>query len=94
MPHLEIFRASVKPDPSRFISPAVAHDLNNIITVVQGYADCLIIKHRDDESIKPQLKSISDAAKRAAIIVNAAMTTEPVRLQPQSPPPQPVPIAA
>ncbi len=34
-----------KFDPSRQISYPVAHELNNIITIIMGYAERLSIKH-------------------------------------------------
>jgi hypothetical protein len=60
-------------DPARHISPKVAHELNNILTVVQGYSDCLLLLHRDDAELQPQLKRISDASRRASAIVREAM---------------------
>jgi hypothetical protein len=34
-----------KTDPTRHISPVVAHELNNLLTIIQGYADRLALKH-------------------------------------------------
>ena len=34
-----------KIDPTRHISPVVAHELNNLFTIIQGYADRLALKH-------------------------------------------------
>jgi len=59
-------------DPSRHISPAVAHELNNLLTVVQGYADRLLLQQGDDLDLQPHLKSISEASRRAAMIVREA----------------------
>jgi signal transduction histidine kinase len=60
-------------DSSRHIAPAVAHELNNILTVVQGFSDCLLYQHREDATLQPQLKRISEASRRAATIVREAM---------------------
>jgi hypothetical protein len=59
--------------PARHISPAVAHELNNILTVVQGFSDCLLLEHGEDAELQPQLKRISEASRRAAMIIRDAM---------------------
>ncbi|HEU5397351.1 MAG TPA: histidine kinase dimerization/phospho-acceptor domain-containing protein [Verrucomicrobiae bacterium] len=59
-------------DPARHVSPLVAHELNNILTIVQGYAERLLQKNQEDPALQPQLKLISDAARRAAVIVREA----------------------
>jgi hypothetical protein len=61
-----------KFDPARHVAPAVAHELNNILTIVQGYADRLLLHHAEDPALKPQLKLISEASKRAAAVVRRA----------------------
>ncbi len=61
-----------KFDPARHVAPLVAHELNNILTIVQGYADRLLIRHGEDQTLVPHLKLISEAAKRAAIVVRNA----------------------
>jgi hypothetical protein len=60
-------------DPAWHIAPAVAHELNNILTVVQGFSDCLLHEHGEDAALQPQLKRISEASKRAATIIREAM---------------------
>ncbi len=62
-----------QPDPERHISPKVAHELNNILTVVQGYSDCLLFSHRENAALQPHLKMISDASRRASAIIREAM---------------------
>ena len=59
-------------DPERHIAPQVAHELNNILTIVQGYADRLLIKHGDDPALQPHLRLITKAAKRASVVVREA----------------------
>ncbi len=59
-------------DPARHIAPAVAHELNNILTIVQGYADRLLLRHSQNPALMPDLKLISEAARRAAIVVRQA----------------------
>jgi signal transduction histidine kinase len=59
-------------ESSRHISPVVAHELNNVLTIVQGYADCLLVKRQADATLQPHLKLISEATKRATAIVREA----------------------
>jgi signal transduction histidine kinase len=61
-----------KYDPTRHVAPVVAHELNNILTIVQGYADRLLLRHGEDPALLPHLKLISEAARRAAIVVREA----------------------
>jgi signal transduction histidine kinase len=62
-------------DSARHISPVVAHELNNILTVVQGYSDCLLLQHHEDAELQPHLKMISEASRRATAIVREATRT-------------------
>jgi signal transduction histidine kinase len=64
-------------DSARHVSPVVAHELNNIMAIIQGYADRLRVKHGEDPALEPQLKLISDAARRAATIIHDATPAGP-----------------
>ncbi|HUA38341.1 MAG TPA: hypothetical protein VMA35_08065 [Candidatus Sulfopaludibacter sp.] len=59
-------------DADRHISLTLAHELNNLLTVVQGHADRLFVKHQEDALLGPTLKKISEAAHRAAELVRCA----------------------
>lgn len=59
-------------DPVRHVSPVIAHELNNILAIVQGYADRLILKYGNDTALHAQLKMITEAARRAATIIRDA----------------------
>jgi len=71
---------SAKFDPTKHIAPNVAHDLNNILTIIQGYADRLLIKHREEPTLQPSLKLISEASRRAANIIREATPATSSRL--------------
>ena len=80
-----------KSDAAQYIPSAVAHELNNIIAIIRGYTDKLLVKHSQDPALEPQLKLISDAARRAGLVVREAMAPKPIptRLSPPPPPPSP-----
>ena len=68
---------SAAPESSPKISREVAHELNNILTIVRGYADRLVMKHADNPALKPELKLIADNARRAANVVRNASQPKP-----------------
>jgi len=76
-------------DPARHIPPVVAHELNNIIAIIRGYADRLLAKHSQDPALEPHLTLISDAARRAGLIVREAMAPQPAPATRANPPPSP-----
>lgn len=81
--------AAPKYDPARHVAPVVAHELNNILTIVQGYADRLLLRHGEDPALLPQLRLISEAARRAAVVVREATppnANDAFRQGPQSAP--------
>jgi len=78
---------ALQPESAQHIPPAVAHELNNIIAIIRGYADRLLFKHSQDSTLVPHLKLISDAAKRAGIIVREAMPPDPKAALRGNPPP-------
>jgi hypothetical protein len=59
-------------DPTRHIGPVVAHELNNILTIVQGYADRLLLRQGANPAIMTELKLISEASRRAATVIRNA----------------------
>jgi PAS domain S-box-containing protein len=50
------------------LAAGVAHDFNNILTVIQGYSDCLLSRCNGDDTMRSALKQICDASKRASAL--------------------------
>lgn len=67
------------------LAGGVAHDFNNILTVVLGYSDMLLMCHRKDEKCLQRVQAIRTAARRGSDLVQQILTftrkTEP-KLQP------------
>jgi signal transduction histidine kinase len=53
----------------RQIGREVAHELNNILTIIRGYADRMLLKHGENDSLRPELKLIAESAKRAECVI-------------------------
>ena len=59
----------------RLIGREVAHELNNILTIIRGYADRMMLKHGHLPALRPELQLIAENAKRAeSVIRNSART--------------------
>jgi signal transduction histidine kinase len=67
-----LHHASPHPEQPRQISREVAHELNNILTIIQGYAERMILKHGDNPALRPELQLISENARRAVSVVRQA----------------------
>ena len=63
---------SPRPEPQAQIAREVAHELNNILTIIQGYADRMIMKHGENPALRPDLERIADNARRAVSVVRKA----------------------
>lgn len=57
------------PDAQKQVGRDVAHELNNIFTIIRGYADRMIIKHGENPALRPELLLISENIKRAESLV-------------------------
>jgi PAS domain S-box-containing protein len=62
------FRHAQKLESVGQLAAGVAHDFNNILTVIQGYSECLMVRCSGDSGTVGPLKQISDASKRAAAL--------------------------
>jgi len=89
----QLHESAQKFDSARHVAPAVAHELNNIFTIIQGYADRLLLRHGEDPALQPHLKLISEATKRAATIVRDATPPNASASYRQNPPPPATPAA-
>ncbi len=73
----QLHRESSSPEPARQIGREVAHELNNILTIIQGYADRMLLKHGENPALRPELQLISENARRAVSVVRQATPVTP-----------------
>ncbi len=65
-------------DGQKLIGREVAHELNNILTIIRGYADRMILKHGANTALRPDLQIITDNVKRAEALVRRSTAPRPV----------------
>ena len=82
-----LHETACKFDSAQQMPPAMVHELNNILGIIQGYADRLLLKHGEDPTLQPQLRLIFESAKRAAALIREATSSAPNLTRQQSPPP-------
>ncbi len=68
----EGINAHREPVPREQIGGDVAHELNNIITIIRGYAERTLARNGENPSLKQDLQLIADNARRAEKVVRAA----------------------
>lgn len=73
----QLHQEPLQPSPSNQIGRDVAHELNNILTVIQGYADRIMLKHGANAAFRPELQLISDSARRAVGVIRQASPRKP-----------------
>lgn len=72
-----IHQEPARADEQRQIGREVAHELNNILTIIRGYADRMLLKHGDNPAMRPELQLISDNARRAESVVRHSIHPAP-----------------
>ena len=65
------------PEQTRQVGREVAHELNNILTIIQGYADRMLLKHGENPALRPELQLISENARRAVSVIRQATPRRP-----------------
>ena len=75
IPHLH--QRPPSQEPTQQISREVAHELNNILTIVQGYADRMLMKHGQNPALRAELQLISDNTRRAVNVVRQSTPRKP-----------------
>jgi signal transduction histidine kinase len=68
----QLHHEPARPDDRSQIGRDVAHELNNILTIIQGYADRMMVKHGENPSLRPELQLISNNARRAVSVIRDA----------------------
>ncbi len=69
-------RAPTTPDQPTPEPPAIrrlAHDLNNVMTTIQGYAEILLEEMEADDSHRHDVELLHQASRRASAIVRDIM---------------------
>jgi len=66
-----------QPDHQKQVGREVAHELNNIFTIIRGYADRMLIKHGENAALRPELLLISENVKRAESVVRHSTSPRP-----------------
>jgi signal transduction histidine kinase len=59
-------------EPPREMSREVAHELNNVLTIIRGYTERLLLKNNDNPVLQADLQLICDNARRAENVVRQA----------------------
>ena len=57
------------------ITGEVAHELSNVLTIISGYAELLVLKHGNNPELRPQLQLILDYSRRAGTIIRTTPKT-------------------
>jgi len=68
---------SSPPDPQKQVGREVAHELNNIFTIIRGYAELMLVKHGENPALRPELLLIAENVKRAESLVRHSTPPRP-----------------
>lgn len=69
----EQLRQSQKMEAVGTLAGGVAHDFNNILTVIMGYAHLMLMKLKDDDLLHPYLNQIITAANKATSLTSSLL---------------------
>jgi len=64
----EQLRHSQKMEAVGRLAGGVAHDFNNLVTVINGYCDLILAKLGPDDPIRPELEAVHRAGERSAAL--------------------------
>jgi len=70
------------PDTQKQVGREVAHELNNIFTIIRGYAERMLLKHGENPALRPELLLIAANVKRAESVVRQSTKPRPVAAVP------------
>jgi len=70
----ERMQRSEKMEALGLLAGGVAHDLNNVLGIVVGYAELLLLKESKSSAIRPKLVEIMNGGQKAAAIVDDLLT--------------------
>jgi len=66
-----------QPDSQKQVGREVAHELNNIFTIIRGYAERMLLKHGENPALRPELLLIAENVKRAESVVRQSTSLRP-----------------
>lgn len=71
----EQLRQAQKLESIGTLAGGVAHDFNNVLNIIKGYAGLLASKHSDDEDLAQILNIIGETIDRGALVVQQLLAT-------------------